>query len=109
VAILSADEQAIRAAHLFERPFVFLHHADPEIVRATWAIFRPAVPTTFEGLIYALAGIFLILGFYHGAIRYPVRRAWRRRRAGAVPLAAAFVAFAALPVLHPIFYFTLAA
>ncbi len=98
VAVLSADESAIRAANLFDRPFVFLHHADPEIVRATWGIFRPAVPTTFEGLIYALAGMFLMLCFYHGAVRYPVRRAWRRRHStGVVPLAAAFIALAVLP------------
>jgi hypothetical protein len=88
VATLAADEEAIRAAHLFERPFIFLHHADPEIVRATWAIFRPAVPTTFEGLIYALAGMVIFLCFYHGAVRYPVRRAWRRRHGQAVRLAA---------------------
>lgn len=99
VAVLSADEQAIRAAQLFSRPFVFLHHAEPEIVRATWSIFRPAVPTTFEGLIYALAGVVIILCFYHGAVRYPVRRVWRRRHGRVVPLAAAaaIAALAALP------------
>jgi hypothetical protein len=79
VTALAADEQAIRAAHAFERPFVFLHHSDPEIVRATWSIFRPAVPTTADGLLYALCGVFLILCFYHGAVRYPIRRAYRRR------------------------------
>jgi len=103
VAVLSADEQAIRGAHLFARPFVFLHHADPAIVRATWSIFRPAVPTTFEGLIYALTGVFLILCFYHGAVRYPVRRAWRRRQGRMVQLAAAaaIAALAALPMALP--------
>jgi len=92
VAVLSADEQAIRAAHLFSRPFVFLHHADPEIVRATWAIFRPAVPTTVEGLLYALTGMVFILCFYHGAVRYPIRRAYRRR--AALPAALASLALA---------------
>ena len=92
VAVLSADEQAIRAAHLLERPFVFLHHADPEIVRATWAIFRPAVPTTLEGLLYALTGVVFILCFYHGAVRYPIRRVYRRRR-NLLPAAAAVAAF----------------
>jgi len=89
VEALAADEQAIRAAHLFDRPLVFLHHADPEIVRATWSIFRPAVPTTAEGLVYALVGMVIFLAFYHGAVRYPVNRAWRRRQSvRAAPLAA---------------------
>ena len=41
---------AIRHASLFARPFVFIRHLDPAIARATATIFRPAVPTTAEGL-----------------------------------------------------------
>lgn len=78
---LSADEIAIRTAPIAERPFVFLRHADPAIVRATWRVFQPAFPTTLEGLCYAIVGIVFLLAFYHGAVKWPVRRAWRRRRA----------------------------
>lgn len=80
VAQLAADEQAIRAAHALARPFVFVRHADAAIARATWQHFRPAVPTTLEGLFYALLGLFLLVSLYHGAVKLPIRRAWRRRR-----------------------------
>jgi hypothetical protein len=79
VETLSAAETAIRAASVFTRPFVFLGHVDFSIARATWGAFRPAVPTTVEGVMYAALGMLLILAVYHGAVRYPLRRAWRRR------------------------------
>jgi hypothetical protein len=79
VDTLAAADTAIRGASIFTRPFVFLQHVDLSIARSTWAIFRPAVPTTVEGVLYAAIGVLLILAFYYGAVRYPVRRAWRRR------------------------------
>ena len=79
VDALAAADTAIRHASIFTRPFVFLRHADLSIAQSTWTIFKPAVPTTVEGMLYAAGGVLLILAFYHGAVRYPVRRAWRRR------------------------------
>ena len=79
VDALSAAENGLRNASIFGRPLVFLRHLDLSIARATWAIFRPAVPTTVEGLIYAGIGVLLMLALYHGAVKYPVKRAWRRR------------------------------
>jgi hypothetical protein len=79
VDALSAAEVAIRDASIFSRPFVFLHHIDFSIAQATWGVFKPAVPTTVEGIVYAAGGMLLILALYHGAVRYPVRCAWRRR------------------------------
>jgi hypothetical protein len=81
VAELSAANQALQNASWITRPFVFLRHFDPAIGRATWAIFRPAIPTTVEGLIYALTGMVVLLALYHGGIRYPVCRAWQARAA----------------------------
>src|SRR5690606_12726079 len=72
--------------HPVERPFVFIRHLDPEIARATWSIYQPAVPTTLEGLLYALAGVVCALTLYYGAIKYPtlaVLRARRARKTGA--------------------------
>ncbi|MGH7997636.1 MAG: DUF2937 family protein [Opitutaceae bacterium] len=80
VNVLARDEAAIRGAGVFARPFVFLRHLDPGIFRGTWRVFRPAVPTTAEGAAYALAGLVLVVVFYHAAVRYPIRRAWRSRR-----------------------------
>lgn len=79
VDALAAAEAGIRSASLFSRPLVFLRHLDLSIARATWAIFKPAVPTTVEGLVYAGLGVLLMLAFYYGGVKYPVRRAWRRR------------------------------
>lgn len=78
---LETAQHAIQTASLWQRPFVFLQQLDPAIARATWHIYQPAVPTTIEGLIYAAIGMFLLLGFYQLAVRYPaVRIAEHRRR-----------------------------
>jgi len=76
---LAAAEAGIRSASLLTRPFVFLRHLDFEIARSTWAVFRPAVPTTAEGLAYAAVGVLLALALYQLGVKRPVRRAWRRR------------------------------
>ena len=78
---LATADEAIRHASLFTRPFVFFRHFDPSIARATASIFRPAVPTTLEGLLYAILGMVILLCVYHFGVKYPVRRAWRARAA----------------------------
>lgn len=80
VDALASAQTAIQNASLWERPLIFLSHIDFSIARATWGIYHPAVPTTFEGVIYALLGVFIALGVYHLGVRYPVNRAIRRRR-----------------------------
>jgi len=81
VDALAAADEAIRHASLLAKPFVFLRHLDPSIAHATLAIFRPAVPTTVEGLVYAFAGMVVMVGAYHLGVKHPVRRAWRARAA----------------------------
>jgi hypothetical protein len=83
-ALLRADElgaadAALRQATAWTRPFAFLRHADWGIARATLSIYRPAVPTTAEGLVYAAAGMVAALGAYHLLVRGPIARALRRR------------------------------
>lgn len=83
---LSFANAAIHNASIWERPFVFLRHVDTEIASATWSIYKPAVPTTTEGLIYAVIGVVCTLCLYYGAIKYPtlaVLRARQAKRAGA--------------------------
>jgi len=63
------------------KPFVFAAHVDLGIARATWAIFRPAVPTTAEGFLYAGVGTVLVLAAYHLGVREPLARHFRRRPA----------------------------
>jgi len=77
---LTAADAAIRSASLWSKPFVFLAHLDPEIADATWSIYKPAMPTTFEGLVYAGFGILVIWGVYYGLIRYPLGAVLGRRR-----------------------------
>jgi hypothetical protein len=76
---LSAAEAALRQASAWDRPFVFFAHLDGEIARATLDIFRPAVPATAEGLVYAAAGMIALLGLYHGLVRQPILAVARRR------------------------------
>lgn len=76
---LGSADDALRHASAWSRPFVFAAHADWTIAKATWSIYRPAVPTTAEGLAYAAVGMVLALGAYHLGVRAPVA-AWARRR-----------------------------
>jgi hypothetical protein len=53
---------------------------DMDIAGGTWAVFKPAVPVTLEGLVYAAVGMVLALVIYQGAIVAPCRAIARRRR-----------------------------
>jgi hypothetical protein len=81
VDALSAAETALRGASVWDRPFVFMSHLDPSIAARTWEVFKPAVPVTPEGFVYALAGMVLALALYHLVIAWPCRVLWRRRAA----------------------------
>lgn len=82
---LAAADTAIRNASLLEKPFVFFAHLDPSIVHATWDIYRPAVPTTAEGLVYAGLGVVTMLALYHGGVKYPLVVVARTRAARRQP------------------------
>jgi hypothetical protein len=78
---LKSADAALRHASVWSRPFVFLQHVDWGIAKATWAIYRPAVPTTPEGFMYAAVGMLVILALYHLGIKAPIARRLRRRSA----------------------------
>ena len=82
VDTLAAAQAAMQNASFWSRPFVFLRHVDLAIAQATWAIFKPAVPTTVEGLAYALFGMLVLIAIYHLGIKYPIACARARRIAG---------------------------
>lgn len=76
-AALSASLAQIEGASGLERALLLPNFADPEIAARTLAIFRPAVPVTAEGLIYA--GVGLLLGYLVtsglvGFVMLPFRR-----------------------------------
>ena len=79
VDTLESAQAALQNASLWSRPFVFLRHVDPSIAHATWSIFKPAVPTTAEGLIYAATGMLVFIAIYHLGIKHPIVRARARR------------------------------
>jgi hypothetical protein len=79
VADLQLAHDALLHAAAWERPFVFLRHADWAIVRGTAAIFKPAVPTTVEGLLYAAAGMIVLLAVYHIGLKRLPRAVLPRR------------------------------
>lgn len=89
VSELQSAHDSLAHASLVERPFVFLRHADLGIVEGTWHVFQPAVPTTVEGLVYALAGMLVLLALYHGGVKAGGRALWRLwQRGGSAPSAA---------------------
>lgn len=61
---LESAYQALQDANIFTRWFVFLREVDWSIAAGTWENFVPGVPTTLEGLTYALTGLLLGWGFY---------------------------------------------
>lgn len=77
---LATAEIAMRDTSLWSRPFVFLRDIDSEIARGTLGVFKPAVPTTVEGVVYALLGVLVILVVYHGIARPLVGRLWHGPR-----------------------------
>lgn len=87
VAQLQLAYDALVGAAAWERPFVFLRHLDWAIMRGTAAIFKPAVPTTVEGLLYAVAGMITLLTVYHLGLK-PLARALVSRRSPAAGTAA---------------------
>lgn len=75
---LSSAEVALREAGLWERPFVFLANVDATIAQRTWEVFKPAVPVTAEGFVYAGAGMLLALALYQFVVVLPARGLMRR-------------------------------
>ncbi|MCR9141230.1 MAG: DUF2937 family protein [bacterium] len=66
-----AAQSALRDASVWERPFVFFQHLDATLFAALE--FRPGLPLTVEGAVYALVGIVFGLGVYHLFRTLPVR------------------------------------
>lgn len=77
---LQDAQNALVHAPAFTRPIVFAQHFDKDIASATWSIFKPAVPATIEGVVYAFLGLFVLLGIYHLVVRLPVRAAYNASR-----------------------------
>jgi hypothetical protein len=64
---------SLRDANVWTRPFAFLRHLDTAIARATWTDYKPAVPTTIEGLMYAGTGMLFFVAVHHLVLRRFIR------------------------------------
>jgi len=85
---MSDHWRAIAGSNPFSRLPVFLSGADKELVSRTWESFKPAIPTTPEGIAYSAAGFFIshtifgmILSLFRGRIRRPAPTNRRRQPA----------------------------
>ena len=61
---LQMSYMALQDTTIYNRWFVFLREADWAIVANTWHNFVPGVPTTFEGLTYAMVGLLIGWGAF---------------------------------------------
>lgn len=76
---LSADLAAIEDAGPFMRARLAPHLTDPQIARRAWEAYRPAMPLTFEGVVFAVVG-FLAGAALVGLPGRAVRGGLRSRR-----------------------------
>ncbi len=63
---------ALQDANIYNRWVVFLREVDWSIAAGTWENFVPGIPTTAEGLIYAMCGLLLGWALYSGLKSIPV-------------------------------------
>lgn len=73
---LTADLAALASADLFQRSLRIYRFSDREIAASTYAVFRPALPLTVSGLLFAATGFVLGalgLGGLLALIRLPFR------------------------------------
>ncbi|MCB1333317.1 MAG: DUF2937 family protein [Roseivivax sp.] len=73
---LSADIAALEGAGPFTRLLRLPHLADTELASRVWQSYRPALPVTFEGVVFAGTGFVAgtaLVGLF-GALLSPLRR-----------------------------------
>lgn len=76
---LSAARNALQQAGPFMRAYHGAKINDPELVQAAWAEFKPAIPLTFEGLVFACLGFFASVIISYG-IFGGLKLLFRRRK-----------------------------
>jgi hypothetical protein len=69
VEYLKIAELSLRNASVITRPFVFFRYLDLDTARGVLNVYKPAIPTTFEGLTYALVGMIFMLILYYFTVR----------------------------------------
>jgi len=67
-ARLSADLAALQDAGPFTRAYELRRFSDPEIAARAWQAYKPAVPMSFEGAVFAGAGLLGGMGLMGGLL-----------------------------------------
>lgn len=76
-ARLKADLSALQGAGPFTRAYLATNMTDRQIASRAWEAYKPAVPVTFEGAVFAGVGFLtglMILGALVSLLRLPFRR-----------------------------------
>lgn len=68
---LNSAYHSLIESSVWAKPFLFLSHYDSDLVSALR--FRPALPLTWEGAVYAVLGMLLALILYHYILKLPMR------------------------------------
>lgn len=74
---LTAHQQALQNANVFEQATGFVQYFDPELAEATWAQYDVSVPLNAEGGVFGFLGgamAWLTAAFGWGVARLPFRR-----------------------------------
>ncbi len=88
VETLEQSYSALQDATIYNRWFVFMREVDWSIAAGTWENFVPGVPTTVEGLTYAVAGLLIGWGLYllfKTAVTFPAKAINARRKKSKSP------------------------
>ena len=83
VETLEQSHSALQDATIYNRWFVLMKEVDWSIAAATWENFIPGVPTTVEGLTYAVTGLLIGWGLYilfKTAVTFPAKVINARRK-----------------------------
>lgn len=83
---LSADLTALQGAGPFSRAYLATRMTDRDVAQRAWENFKPAVPATFEGAVFAGVGFLgglMLLGAVLSILRLPFRR--RKKANGVSP------------------------
>lgn len=77
VTSLQAAHEALANASLWDRPFAFAAHLQSDIASAALQAFKPAMPVTIEGAVYAAVGIAVALSLWKLTVQLPLKK-WGR-------------------------------
>lgn len=74
---INAHYEALSDANILTRPVLLAQHSDKQLMNGAWQDYKPAIPTTPEGIVYGLVGF-----LFGGGLVALLGKAYRRLRHG---------------------------